>query len=89
MKISRWLLVVLLAPLLALTTTLANAQGVWLAPPRLSTPANGLASATAPCPKNTRGLTRTCVHALGGAGSTAFNALTTVEAFTVADGPRL
>ncbi|MBZ9643971.1 kelch repeat-containing protein [Streptomyces sp. PSKA30] len=87
MKISRWLLVVFLAPLLALTTTLANAQGVWLALPGLSTPANGLASATAPCPKDIKEPKGNCVYTFGGQNGGA-PTLNTVETYNPATNQR-
>ncbi|MBW5482976.1 Kelch repeat-containing protein [Streptomyces bambusae] len=83
MKISRGLLIPVLTPLFALTTTLAHAQDGWQAVPERTTPANGLASATAPCPKDIEGLKGTCVYSFGGQNSDA-PTLDTVEAYSPA-----
>ncbi|MEJ8645377.1 hypothetical protein WKI68_37515 [Streptomyces sp. MS1.HAVA.3] len=54
MKIPRWLLVAALAPTLALTTTLANAQGVWLTLPGLSTRPTAWRGRPRPAPRTSR-----------------------------------
>ncbi|TFV32081.1 hypothetical protein E4K10_14680 [Streptomyces sp. T1317-0309] len=80
--ISRLLFAVLLAPLFALTPTLANAQGVWLTLPHLNTARQSLAGATAPCPKGVAGLSGTCVYAIGGNDGTGV--VGTLEAYSPA-----
>ncbi|WP_438303521.1 Kelch repeat-containing protein [Streptomyces sp. HUAS TT11] len=76
------LFAMLLAPLFALTPTLANAQGVWLTLPHLNTARQSLAGATAPCPKGVAGLSGTCVYAIGGNDGTGV--VGTVEAYSPA-----
>ncbi|MEU9146531.1 kelch repeat-containing protein [Streptomyces sp. NPDC048349] len=59
------------------------AVNTWSALPALATPRFELGTATAPCPKDSRGLTRTCVYAFGGAGDPPFPILGSVEALPV------
>lgn len=80
--ISRLLFAMLLAPLLALTPTLANAQGAWLTLPHLHTARSALAGVTAPCPKGVAGLSGTCVYAVGGYDGTGVAG--TAEAYSPA-----
>ncbi|MGW2562067.1 Kelch repeat-containing protein [Streptomyces sp. NPDC001514] len=70
----------LLAPLLALAPTLANAQGAWLTVSHLNTARSGLAATTAPCPRDVAGPAETCVYAFG--GSDAAGVVNTVEAYS-------
>ncbi|MCX5377041.1 kelch repeat-containing protein [Streptomyces sp. NBC_00091] len=59
------------------------ATNTWQTLPSLPTARFELAGASAPCPKDNRGLNGTCVYALGGASGFPHNALSTVEAFAV------
>ncbi|MEV7522093.1 kelch repeat-containing protein [Streptomyces sp. NPDC091371] len=79
---TRRLFVAALAPLLALTPSLASAQDSWRAVPDLPTPRYGLAGTSAPCPKDVEGLKGTCVYAIGGQNDSP--ALDTVEAYSPA-----
>ncbi|WP_412074899.1 kelch repeat-containing protein [Streptomyces xanthophaeus] len=55
-------------------------SNVWVTLPSLPTPHRGLASATAPCPRNTR---NTCVYAFGGSPNGAESLTPAVEAFAI------
>ncbi|MFJ6937286.1 Kelch repeat-containing protein [Streptomyces sp. NPDC101132] len=66
----RRLAVLALAPFLALSTTTASAQGVWVSVPPMPTARAHLAGAAAKCPQ---GFTSTCVYAVG--GTEAFDVL--------------
>ncbi|MFF3879075.1 Kelch repeat-containing protein [Streptomyces sp. NPDC001978] len=81
---ARWrrLAVAALVPLLALTTTTAHAQGVWVNLPSLPTARFAPAGAAAPCPADVAGLRGTCVYALG--GQHGISLLDTVEAYSPA-----
>ncbi|WP_159053318.1 Kelch repeat-containing protein [Streptomyces regalis] len=78
----RRLLVAFLAPLLALTPTLAHAQAVWLTLPGMPTARLSHAAATAPCPQGVPGLRGTCVYTFGGRNAFGNGPLNTVEAYS-------
>lgn len=74
----RWLLLLVLAPLLMLTGGPAHAQGAWLTTAPLPAARTNIAGATAACPSGVAGLSGTCVYAIGGMTGN------TVEAFSPA-----